>query len=210
MGNNKPEPNDVTRTDTSEIVNQAFNNPLHILPDWMEFQIMMRFMDAPQPDPNPSASAIRGKTVFNNIGCALCHTPQMQTAPVMNSAVLENRPANLYSDLLLHKMGPGLADNIGQGLAAPDEFRTTPLWGVGQRLFFLHDGRASDLLTAIQAHFSTSTLVEADLSSTLILGLSCVATNNGFAASEANNVIQNFNGLSVSDKQAVLDFLRSL
>jgi Di-haem oxidoreductase, putative peroxidase len=176
----------------------------------MQFQVMMRFIDAPQPDPNPSASAIRGKTVFSNIGCALCHTPQMQTAPVMNSAVLENRPVNLYSDLLLHKMGPGLADNIGQGLAAPDEFRTTPLWGVGQRLFFLHDGRASDLLTAIQAHFSTSTLVETTLSGTLVLGLSCVATNGGFAASEANQVIQNFNALSVSDKQAVLDFLRSL
>jgi Di-haem oxidoreductase, putative peroxidase len=134
----------------------------------------------------------------------------MQTAPVMNSAVLENRPANLYSDLLLHKMGPGLADNIGQGLAAPDEFRTTPLWGVGQRLFFLHDGRASDLLTAIQAHSSTSDLTEVTLSTNILLGLSCLATNGGFAASEANQVIQNFNGLSVSDKQAVLDFLRSL
>jgi CxxC motif-containing protein (DUF1111 family) len=209
-GNDKPLPNDVARTDTDDNENESFNNPLHIMPDWMMFQLMMRFIDAPQPDPNPSASAIRGKTVFNNIGCALCHTPQMQTAPVMKSAVLENRPVNLYSDLLLHKMGPGLADNIAQGLAAPDEFRTTPLWGVGQRLFFLHDGRASDLLTAIQAHSSTSTLVEADLSSMLILGLSCVATNNGFAASEANKVVQNFNGLSVSDKQAVLDFLRSL
>src|SRR5713226_7213090 len=149
MGANKPEPNDVVRTDTDDSNSDGFNNPLHIMPDWMMFQLMMRFMDAPQPDPNPSASAIRGKTVFNNIGCALCHTPQMQTAPVMNSAVLVNRPVNLYSDLLLHKMGPGLADNIGQGLAAPDEFRTTPLWGVGQRMFFLHDGRASDLLTAI-------------------------------------------------------------
>jgi hypothetical protein len=209
-GSGKPLPNDVVRTAPDDSTNDGFNNPLHIMPDWMMFQLMMRFIDAPQPDPNPSASAIRGKTVFNNIGCALCHTPQMQTAPVMNSEVLENRPVNLYSDLLLHKMGPGLADNIGQGLAAPDEFRTTPLWGIGQRLFFLHDGRASDLLTAIQAHFSTSTLVDMTLSATLVLGLSCVATNGGFAASEANQVIQNFNGLSVSDKQAVLDFLRSL
>jgi hypothetical protein len=210
MGTDKPEPNDVTRTDPNDNVNQAFNNPLHELPDWMMFQLMMRFTDAPQPDPNPSASAIRGKTVFNSVGCALCHTPQMQTAPVMNSAVLQNRPVNLYSDLMLHKMGPGLADNIPQGFAAPDEFRTTPLWGVGQRMFFMHDGRTNDLLQAIQAHFSTSTLLEADLSSTLILGLACVATNNGYAASEANKVIQNFNALSVSDKQAVLDFLRSL
>jgi len=211
MGPRKPEPNDVVRTDPDDSNNEAFNNPLHILPDWMQFQMMMRFMDAPQPDPNPSASAIRGKTVFNNIGCALCHTPQMQTAPVMNSAVLENRPVNLYSDLLLHKTGPGLADNIAQGLAAPDEFRTTPLWGVGQRMFFLHDGRTSDLLTAIQAHFSTSTLVETTLYlNTLVLAGSCVVANNGFAASEANKVIQNFNALSVSDKQAILDFLRWL
>jgi len=210
MGANKPEPNDVARTDTDDSTNDGFNNPLHEMPDWMMFQIMMRFMDAPQPVPNPSASAIRGKTVFNQIGCALCHTPLMQTAPVMNSPVLQNRPVNLYSDLMLHKMGPGLADNIPQGFAGPDEFRTTPLWGVGQRMFFLHDGRTSDLLQAIQAHFSTSTLVETDLSSTLILGLACVATNGGFAASEANQVIQKFNALSVSDKQAVLDFLRSL
>jgi hypothetical protein len=210
MGTDKPEPNDVTRTDTNDSANAAFNNPLHELPDWMMFQLMMRFTDAPQPDPNPSASAIHGKTVFNTIGCTACHTPQMQTAPVMNSAVLQNRPVNLYSDLLLHKMGPGLADNIIQEFAGPDEFRTTPLWGVGQRMFFLHDGRAPDLLTAILDHSSTSNLVSVDLSTSLILGLSCVATNGGYAASEADQVIQNFNNLSVSDKQAVLDFLRSL
>ena len=150
----------------------------------MMLQVMMRFMDAPQPDPNPSASAIRGKTVFNNVGCALCHTPQVQTAPVMNSAVLENRPVNLYSDLILHKMGAGLADNIIQGMADLDEFRTTPLWGVGQRLFFLHDGRTTDLIQAIQSHSSSG--------------------------SEANSVVKKFNGLSASQKQDLLNFLRSL
>jgi hypothetical protein len=211
MGSNKPEPNDIVRTATNDSNNQAFNNPLHILPDWMQFQVLMRFMDAPQPAANPSASAIRGQAVFSSIGCALCHTPQMQTSPITNSAVLENRPVNLYSDLLVHQMGPGLADNIVQGLAGPDEFRTTPLWGIGQRLFFLHDGRTSDLLVAIQAHYSTSTLTSANVATNL-LGLSAntALTNNGFAASEANAVIQNFNGLSVVDKQAILDFLRSL
>jgi hypothetical protein len=209
-GSHKPEPNDVVRTATDDSENEAFNNPLHIMPDWLMFQLMIRFIDAPQPASNPSASAVRGQTVFNTIGCSLCHTPQMQTAPVMNSAVLENRPVNLFSDLLLHKMGPGLADNIVQGFAAPDEFRTVPLWGVGQRIFFLHDGRTSDLLQAIQAHFSNSTLVEVDLSSGLLLNLSCDATNGGYAASEANGVINKFNALSVSDKQAILDFLRSL
>jgi CxxC motif-containing protein (DUF1111 family) len=154
------------------------------------FQLMMRFTDAPPVVTNPSASAIRGKTVFNNIGCSLCHTPQMQTAPVMNSAVLENRPVNLYSDLLVHHMGPGLADNIIQGAAGPDEFRTVPLWGVGQRLFFLHDGRTSDLLQAINQHFSAATAT--------------------YPASEANAVVTQFRSLSITDQQAILDFLRSL
>jgi hypothetical protein len=210
-GPNKPEPNDVVRTDPNDSANQAFNSPLHIMPDWLQFQLMMRFIDAPQPDPNPSASAIRGKTVFNTIGCSLCHTPQMQTAPVLDSAVLENRPVNLYSDLLVHHMGAGLADNIIQTFAGPDEFRTTPLWGIGQRMFFLHDGRTSDLMAAIQAHFSASTLISLNLNLDLlgILAGTSVA-NNGYPASEANAVVQNFNALSVSDKQAILDFLRSL
>ena len=194
QGPAKPEPNDVTRTQTNDVgppANQSFNNPIHILADWMQFTLLMRFTDAPQPDPNPSASAQRGRTLFSAIGCALCHTPQMQTAPVMNSAVLQNRPVNLFSDLLLHHMGAGLADDIIQGAAGPDEFRTTPLWGVGQRLFFLHDGRTSDLLQAINQHFSPPSAA--------------------YPASEANAVVQRFrNNLSVADQQAVLDFLRSL
>ena len=211
QGSQKPEPNDVVRTDSDDSQNLAFRNPLHIMPAWMQFQLLMRFMDAPQPAPNPSTSAIRGKTVFNNIGCALCHTPQMQTAPAMQSAVLENRPVNLWSDLLVHHMGAGLADDIIQTFADRDEFRTTPLWGIGQRLFFLHDGRTSDLMAAIQAHYSASTLTSAGLNLDvlgLLIGTS--ATNNGYPASEANAVVQNFNALSVSDKQAILDFLRSL
>ncbi len=211
QGPDKPEPNDVTRTATDDSLNQSFNNPLHILPDWMMFQVMMRFTDGPQPAANPSASAQRGQTVFNNIGCALCHTPQMVTAPVMNSAVLENRPVNLYSDLLVHHMGPGLADNIIQGQAGPDEFRTTPLWGVGQRLFFLHDGRTTDLLQAILQHYSNAGSVTVNVS---LLSGSCFAlcldVTQNYSASEANGVVQNFKNLSVSDQQAVLDFLRSL
>jgi CxxC motif-containing protein (DUF1111 family) len=108
----------------------------------------------------------------------------MQTAPTLISAVLQNRPVNLFSDLLLHNMGAGLADGISQGQAGPGEFRSTPLWGVGQRIFFLHDGRTTDLLQAIRAHQSDG--------------------------SEANGVIARFQTLSVSDKQAILDFLRSL
>jgi hypothetical protein len=213
QGPDKPEPNDVTRTENNDVgppANQSFNNPRHIMADWMMFQLMMRFTDGPQPDPNPSASAIRGKTVFSNIGCALCHTPQMQTAPVMNSAVLENRPVNLFSDLLVHHMGAGLADNVIQGAAGLDEFRTVPLWGVGQRLFFLHDGRTTDLLQAILAHFSNAGSISVNVA---LLGggcLLCVSVTVNCQASEANAVIQNFKALSVSDQQAILDFLRSL
>jgi hypothetical protein len=190
QGPEKPEPNDVTRTATTDATNDSFSNPLHILADWMQFQMLMRFTDAPQPDPHPSPSAQRGRQVFRDIGCALCHTPQMQTAPVMNSAVLEDRPVNLFSDLLVHHMGAGLADDIIQGAAGPDEFRTTPLWGVGQRLFFLHDGRTNDLLEAINAHLSPGT--------------------NNYPPSEANAVIGNFRRLSANLQQSVLDFLRSL
>jgi hypothetical protein len=189
-GPGKPEPNDVTRTQTNDKGNQAFDNPKHILADWMQFQILMRFMADPQPDPHPSASAIRGRAVFNDIGCGLCHTPQMQTAPVMLSAVLQDRPVNLFSDLLVHHMGAGLADDIIQGAAGPDEFRTVPLWGVGQRMFFLHDGRTSDLLVAIKEHVSPKTAA--------------------FPASEANAVVSNFARLPPADQQAILDFLRSL
>jgi CxxC motif-containing protein (DUF1111 family) len=189
-GPNKPEPNDVTRTDSDDAQNKAFDHPLHLMADWMQFALLMRFMDAPQPDPSPSRSAQRGRTVFNNAGCALCHTPQMQTAPITGSAVLDNRPVNLFSDLLVHHMGPKLADDVIQGQAGPDEFRTQPLWGIGQRLFFLHDGRTGDLLKAIYAHRSPA--------------------SSQFPASEANAVINNFQNLPASDQQAILDFLRSL
>jgi CxxC motif-containing protein (DUF1111 family) len=122
----------------------------------------------------------------------------MQTAPVMNSPVLQDRPVKLYSDLMLHHMGSTLADNIIQGQADPDEFRTTPLWGVGQRIFFLHDGRTTDLLQAILAHSSPATPANP------------ARRDPAYPASEANGVINNFNGLPARDKQAILDFLRSL
>jgi cytochrome c peroxidase len=190
QGPEKPEPNDVVRTDDSDYKNQWFDNPLHIMPDWQQFQILMRFTDGPAPDPNPSKSAKRGRTLFSDIGCALCHTPQMQTAPVMNSPVLQNRPVNLFSDMFVHHMGARLADDITQGQAGGDEFRTTPLWGVGQRIFFMHDGRTADLLQAIKGHFSPA--------------------SPNYPASEANGVVQKFHGLSPDDQQAILDFLRSL
>jgi CxxC motif-containing protein (DUF1111 family) len=149
-------------------------------------------MDAPQPVAF-SASATRGQQLFGTIGCALCHTPQMVTAPQSETNALAGITANLFSDLLVHHMGPGLADNVTQGVAKGDMFRTSPLWGVGQRIFFLHDGRTNDLLQAILAHASAAGGADLD--------------GNPFPASEANAVIAQFGAL---DQQAILDFLRSL
>jgi hypothetical protein len=217
QGSNKPEPNDVVRTDSDDSRNQAFDNPRHILPDWVEFMMLMRFTDGPAPDPNPSASARRGAALFVSLGCSLCHTPQMQTAPVMNSAVLQDRPVNLFSDLLVHHMGANLADDVVQGRAGPDEFRTTPLWGVGQRIFFLHDGKTSDLLQAIRAHFSAPSEDGGDgdgqdspLTHLFSRSSDAHPRSRAYGPSEANAVIRRFNDSPAADQQAVLDFLRSL
>jgi len=91
-------------------------------------------------------------------------------------------------------MGPGLADGIIQGKAGPDEFRTAPLWGIGQRLFFLHDGRTSDLLQAIFAHAGAGDGCRS--------GQTC--------GSEATAVIKKFKALTPEQQQDILDFLRSL
>src|SRR5262249_17507641 len=98
----------------------------------------------------------RGRKVFDRVGCALCHTPTLHTGNDSDLAALNGREVRLYSDLLLHHMGSKLADGIVQGRAGIDQFRTAPLWGLGQRIFFLHDGRTTDLLVAIQEHASIS------------------------------------------------------
>jgi len=199
----KSEPNDIFRADPSDDRNQGFNNPLHELPDWQMFAIFMRFLDAPQPVPL-SASAQLGQQLFgtdarnSGVGCVACHTATMVTLPKSETAALQNLTVHPYSDLLIHHMGKGLADDITQGLAAGDMFRSTPLWGVGQRTFFLHDGRTNDLLKAIQAHHS--------------LGGDCEDSSHTpcYGPSEANGVINRFNALSKEEKQAIVDFLRSL
>jgi len=157
------------------------------------FAAFMRFLASPAPAIPATASAVSvavGAGVFVGVGCALCHTVTLQTGPSSFGAALSNQTIHPFSDFALHGMGPGLADQISQGLATGDEFRTAPLWGLGQRLFLLHDGRTTDLLKAIAAHASPS--------------------NGQFPASEANAVINAFNSLNDSQKQALLNFLRSL
>jgi len=125
----------------------------------------------------------------------------MMTGPRHDTAALENLEAHLYSDLLIHHMGSGLADNVTQGLAAGDMFRTTPLWGIGQRFFFLNDGRTSDLLAAIRAHATPGD--DSD-------GPGSGHSGNYYPPSEAAPVVRKFNNLSPQDQQSILDFLRSL
>jgi CxxC motif-containing protein (DUF1111 family) len=157
-----------------------------------KFAFFMRFLAPPRPSlttPGGGSSIARGRDLFSQVGCALCHTPVLQTGE-SSVAALSNQEVRLYSDLLLHRMGPGLADDVSQGVAEGDEFRTAPLWGLGQRIFFLHDGRTDDLLAAIASHRSPG--------------------NNKFGPSEANTAVGRFNNLSEADKQHVLNFLRSL
>jgi CxxC motif-containing protein (DUF1111 family) len=118
-----------------------------------------------------------------------------------------------YSDFALHHMGANLADGIVQGLAGPDQFRTAPLWGVGQRLFFLHDGRTSDLLQAIEAHETAESSCVVSQSSQQFNANSesfQTSAQSRTCGSEANAVTGNFNALQASQKQDLLNFLRSL
>jgi CxxC motif-containing protein (DUF1111 family) len=161
-----------------------------VLSDIEAFADFMRMPAPPAPAPD-TASTASGRAIFTKIGCAHCHTPSITTGKMIASgsskspsAALSNQPVRLWSDLLVHHMGKALADGITQGSAGPDEFRTAPLWGLGQRVFFMHDGRTSDLLQVIEEHRSPG--------------------------SEATKVVEHFRGLKAREKQDILDFLRSL
>jgi CxxC motif-containing protein (DUF1111 family) len=161
-----------------------------VISDIEAFANFMRMLAPPAPAP-ATPSSEKGRATFAKIGCVHCHTPSLTTgakiasgSSTTPSAALSNQTANLYSDLVVHHMGKGLADGITQGAAGPDEFRTAPLWGVGQRVFFLHDGRTTNLLEAIRDHRSHG--------------------------SEANKVIEHFNRLTTQEQQDVINFLRSL
>ena len=152
------------------------------------FVNFMRFLAPPTPSttvPGGATSINNGRNLFNAIGCATCHTVSLPTAPSAHTPGLSSVNAVLYSDLEIHHMGTGLADNVSQGQAGGDQFRTAPLWGLGKRIFFMHDGRTSNLSNAILAHNSSG--------------------------SEANtSSFQFFNNLTSTQKQDVLNFLRSL
>jgi CxxC motif-containing protein (DUF1111 family) len=150
--------------------------------DTVNFAIFSRLLAPPTPGPSTSSTQ-NGSALFASTGCSLCHTSTLTTGASPYTG-MSNVTYSPYSDFVLHNMGSGLSDGITQGAASPKQFRTAPLWGLGQRLFFMHDGRTSDLIQAIQAHDSSG--------------------------SEANQVIKAYNKLKSSQQQDLLNFLRSL
>ena len=163
-----------------------------VLDDASAFANFMRLLGPPQTGgvvlngvAVTAASIANGRSLFSAVGCSVCHNPTSGTTQVSNiTPGLNNVAVNAFSDFEFHHMGTALNDNVAQGNAGGDQFRTAPLWGLGQRAFFLHDGRCSNLLCAIQSHNSSG--------------------------SEATTVELNFTNLSVSQQQDVLNFLRSL
>jgi CxxC motif-containing protein (DUF1111 family) len=176
-----------------DAINYELTQPQAVVDNVNAFATFMRFLAPPVPVTSYTGvtqqQIAAGETAFTKAGCNICHVKSMTTGSHVTAA-LANKTVNLFSDLLLHNIGTG--DDISQGGANGDQFRTAPLWGVGQRLFFLHDGRTSNLVEAIKAH-----------------------------GGEAARVINNFNGVSTGDdatsnlktdteRQNLIYFLRSL
>jgi CxxC motif-containing protein (DUF1111 family) len=150
--------------------------------DIVNFSGFMRLSASPVQGPT-NASTNAGFVAFENIGCGVCHVVFHTT----DASVFTNqsrKQVGTLSDFALHNMGTVLQDRVSQGNADGDDFRSAPLMGVGQRAFFLHDGRTNNLVTAIEDHASQG--------------------------SEANEVIQDFNQLPAFEQQNIINFLRSL
>ncbi len=131
---------------------------------------------------------IKGEKLFTVSGCASCHQPTMKTGSFHPMAELRNQTIHPYTDLLVHDMGPGLADNMGEGNATGAEWRTAPLWGLGliepvmgADVAYLHDGRARTLNEAILWH-------------------------GGWASGPK----EKFRNMSADDRAALIAFLKSL
>jgi CxxC motif-containing protein (DUF1111 family) len=176
-----------------EDVNNPGQTGVAILDDVSAFANFMRTLAPPGTGgvvlngvPVSAASIANGQALFSAIGCGTCHNPRIsRTQPSSITGSLSQALVNAFSDIEIHHMGTDLADNVSQGAAGGDQFRTAPLWGLGQRIFLLHDGRTSDLITAIIEHDSSG--------------------------SEADIPVDNFQfNLTPSQQQDVLNFLRSL
>ncbi len=150
---------------------------------------MVDFNDAvgvPTAAKGDDAEVVRGETRFYEVGCDACHTPVLRTGRDASPALSEQDFA-AFTDLLLHELGPALADARGEGGAEAGEWRTSPLWGIGEAMAserpagFLHDGRARTAEEAILWH-----------------------------GGEAAGARDRFARLSDTERTALLNFLRSL
>ena len=132
-------------------------------------------------------AALLGESLFDSAGCADCHVPTFQTSPYHPHAELRDQTIHPYTDLLLHDMGPGLASSLIEGNAGGSEWRTAPLWNIGLTEgvsggeAYLHDGRARTLHEAIMWH-----------------------------GGEAEASKQAYAGMTIGQRQAMINFLRSL
>ncbi len=140
-------------------------------PDLFDLISFVMLLAAPELE-EPTEQSNRGRLLFHEANCSACHTPRLQGP---------SGPIPVYSDLLLHDMGAGLADGIVMGLAGGSEFRTQPLWGISATGPYLHDGRAKTIADGILAH-----------------GGEAQASRDAFAA------------LSSSEQNDVVEFLMSL
>jgi CxxC motif-containing protein (DUF1111 family) len=134
--------------------------------------------------PRRATASGPGRERFVDAGCAVCHEPALRTRADYPNAQLAGADAAVFTDLLLHDMGPSLADGLTDGEAGPREWRTAPLIGLRFLTAFLHDGRTDDLETAIRLH--------------------------GAEGSEAAASIAAFDALSSEDRTALLDYVSSL
>ena len=134
---------------------------------------------------NPSV--LNGKSLFTEANCVACHKEQIETGSYHPLTELRNQTIRPYTDLLLHDMGPGLADNMGEELASGSEWRTAPLWNIGYTEgvsgseSYLHDGRARSLEEAILWH-----------------------------GGEAENAKEYFRNMTYSDRVDLINFIKSL
>ncbi|MGQ0506352.1 MAG: di-heme oxidoredictase family protein [Myxococcaceae bacterium] len=134
--------------------------------------------------PKRAGAATEGEALFAQVGCGQCHVATLHTRADYPIAALANIDAPIYTDLLLHDMGDGLADGLVDGDAGPREWRTPPLIGLSLLRMYLHDGRAKTLDAAIKGHQSTG--------------------------SEANVVVDRFLALTEAERSSLLAFVRQL
>lgn len=147
----------------------------------------LKTLKAPVPRNTNQDDVVLGKSIFNEIGCAKCHRPEMKTGPSSIPA-LAYKTFFPYTDLLLHNMGPDLDDGYTEGSAKTSEWKTPPLWGLGLSkfsqgggYFLLHDGRARSIEEAITLH-----------------------------GGEAQSSNERYQSLTQSDKRNLILFLESL